>query len=85
MKYTIGSELPEATKREVLSAYGYRWTIENEARARQWHGAGTTPPQSLPTDAAWLADHAFATTRSGRLNRSVNHSFPAFMALREAL
>ncbi len=54
-----GDRLPQRLKDEVLRAYGYRHTVENEARERAWlHG--TPPPTSARvTDAQWLRDHAF--------------------------
>lgn len=77
-----GSKLSPATRQEVLSAYGYRWTVENERRAREWFRAGKAEPPTAPlvTDEEWLADHAFHVTRDGRLDARHRHAEPACLA-----
>lgn len=69
--------LPEA-RAEVLAAFGYRWTVENESRAREW--SGPYPPETRPamrSDAEWLREHSFYVNRDGSLScgkwRSAGH------------
>jgi hypothetical protein len=77
-----GSDLTPAAKRQVLGAYGYRWTVENERRAREWfHSSGHEPPRAaLVTDAQWLADHSFAITSRGELSLRDKWAAPHYMA-----
>lgn len=71
-----GDRLSSETRAEVLSAFGYRWTVENEERSLRWRvPIGRTkrswrrPQPPLLTDAEWLRAHAFHVNRDGRLAR----------------
>lgn len=59
-----GDCLNDAARIDVLAAFVYRWTIENERQAR-----AAQPDCQLPlvTDAEWLRSHASYITRAGRL------------------
>jgi hypothetical protein len=66
-----GDRLLPATRAEVLSAFLYRWTVENERRAREsqpWlaHELPIVEPAML-TDAEWLASSAFYVNDDGTL------------------
>jgi hypothetical protein len=74
-----GDRLSPEVRDEVLRAYGYRWTVENEKLARAWLGfAGAPLPVSsaTQTDAEWLAEHAFGVNKDGRLSAR-RHAAPA--------
>lgn len=58
-----GERLTLAQRRQVLEAFGYRWTIENERRARQWLGSIAAPI----SDDEWIRLHAFHCTESGAI------------------
>lgn len=76
-----GDRLSESARREVLAAYGYRWTVENEARARHWYGNKGMPRVALITDVEWLAAHAFDVVKDGsRLSRRSRGCWPASLA-----
>ena len=68
MKQVYGNHLSERLKREVLNAYGYRWTVENRERARNWYGRLGTPTMPLITDEEWLACTEFWVTNAGELS-----------------
>lgn len=74
-----GDRLKPETRAEVLRAYGYRWTHENETRARLWFGA-RVPTAPLVSDAEWLRTHAFSVRKDGKLNQRARFCFPAYMA-----
>ena len=79
LHYVNGSELLPETKREVLNAYGYRWTHENRDRALRWHGR--KPSRLAPvSDAIWLAGHAFAVRKDGKLDGRQQSASPACLA-----
>jgi hypothetical protein len=78
-----GDKLSESARREVLASYGYRWTVENESRARAWCRNGGFNPPIIPviTDAEWLREHAFHVVRDGsRLMVNRRHAEPACLA-----
>jgi hypothetical protein len=78
-----GDQLSESARRQVLAAFGYRSTIENESRARQWYrNASLDPPRSpLIPDEQWLREHAFHVVQDGsRLMRNRSHAEPACLA-----
>lgn len=80
MSWIAGDKLTPTQGLAVLNAYGYRWTIENQARARQWlGGARGVPTISLVTDAEWLADHAFYVTRQGEISRRHRYCMPDYI------
>ena len=78
-----GSKLSDSARREVLSAFGYRWTAENEKRARQWYKTSKMEPPTAPliSDGEWLDQHAFHVVKdSTRLSARLCHAEPACMA-----
>ncbi len=76
-----GDQLTADQKRQVLNAFIYRWTKENEVRARQLFAKHGGPPRIAPvTDAQWIKDHAFHMTKAGHLQLNRRHAEPAFMA-----
>lgn len=75
-----GCELSEYTKRQVLNAYGYRWTNENYQRAVKWYDNLGMPRIELQTDEQWLNDHAFYVTKRGDLDRRYRYCEPAYIA-----
>jgi hypothetical protein len=64
MRLVHGDRLPDDARREALARFVHRYLGR-----KVW-----------PTDAEWLAGHAFYVTKSGRLSRSHHHCEPAFMA-----
>ncbi len=79
MPLVNGSKLTDTTKRLVLDAYGYRWTVENKTRARQWL-RGQVPTIPPVPDSEWLANHAFYVKQNGELDGRYGHCEPACMA-----
>jgi len=79
-KLVKGTELSETLKQEVLNSYIYRWTKENEGKARQ--AMGINSPKIPPiSDAEWLEQHAFYVTNDGsRLDARRRHCEPAYLA-----
>jgi hypothetical protein len=78
-----GDKLNSSQRQQVLSAFGYRWTKENETRARSWYkSSGFHPPMTaLQTDDQWLKEHAFHFTKDGsRLAGNRKYAEPSFMA-----
>lgn len=77
-----GDKLPHHLQQEILNSFGYRWTKENEVRARSWFKAGNAKPPRIPliSDAQWLREHAFHVTRAGKLDLRHHHAEPYYMA-----
>jgi hypothetical protein len=79
-----GDQLGESARRQVLAVFGYRWTVENEARAREWSKrSGAIIPSRFAriTDQEWLREHAFHVVKDGsRLMRNRSHAEPACLA-----
>ena len=75
-----GDKLNEAQRKEVLAAYGYRWTIENKERATQWMGKDKVPTCMVTTDKNWLQEHAFYVLKNGSLSHSHKRCEPACLA-----
>jgi len=77
-----GDKLPYNLQREILNSFGYRWTKENEGRARSWYATGGVKPPRIPliSDAQWLREHAFHVTKDGRLSLRHHHAEPHYMA-----
>lgn len=71
MPYRYGNTLSPDEQRDVLDAFGYRWTVENQRRATSWYRTGGHKPPTMPpiSDADWLRCTAFRVTKSGRLDR----------------
>ena len=76
MQLVKGAELAPSTRREVLSAFIYRLTIENGYPGRNPCKA-RVPAIS---DAQWLQEHAFWVTKAGRLARNHHRAEPVYMA-----
>lgn len=72
MAWVAGDMLTTAQRDAVRNSFGYRWTVENERRARQWYG-GSRPTVPLVSDDDWLASHAFYVTNLGELSRRHRH------------
>ena len=77
-----GAKLNADAREQVLSTFGYRWTVENETRARRWCATGGIEPPTMPlvTDSEWLASYAFHVTKTGRLDTRRRYTLPACMA-----
>jgi hypothetical protein len=78
-----GDQLSESARRQVLAVFGYRWTIENESRARAWRRDVSLDPPRIPLipDEQWLREHAFHVVKDGsRLMRNRPHAEPACLA-----
>lgn len=80
MAWVTGDKLSATQRKAVLNAYGYRWTKENEARARAWGAARNV--SALVADADWLRAHAFYITRRGELSERHKQAMPRSMAER---
>ena len=75
-----GENLNPRQQSIVLNAFGYRWTVENEGRARNWLN-DNTPTNPSKSDKQWLADHAFHFIKDGsRMDARMSYCEPAFMA-----
>lgn len=75
-----GSTLNQRQREQVLSAYGYRWTIENRTRATNWLGSLPPPTIEPIPDAQWLAEHCFHFLKNGsRLSARHTHCEPVYM------
>jgi hypothetical protein len=72
-----GDRLLPPTRAEVLSAYGYRWTVENQSRAEGLFDVRAAPGSITSTDAEWLRAHAFWCNRDGRLTANRKSAEPA--------
>lgn len=76
-----GDELNADQKKQVLAAFGYRWTVDNRQRRIMWAGISGAPTTPLVTDEQWLKEHAFHFTKDGaRLKVKPRHCVPAYMA-----
>ena len=76
-----GRDLTDRQRRDVLAAFGYRWTDENKRRVIDWMGRLGTPTIPTIPDTQWLAEHAFHFLKSGiRLMANRNHAEPVYMA-----
>ncbi len=76
-----GADLNDQQKRQVLSAYIYRWTSGNPQREAVWAKIEGKPTMPLQTDDEFLAEHAFHFVANGsRLKVHPNHCEPVFMA-----
>jgi len=69
MKQVFGNKLSLKLQRQVLNAFGYRWTFENMTRAKQWYRGLGLPAIPPTTDAQWLACTEFWVTDKGELSR----------------
>lgn len=75
-KLTVGTNLSDKAKKEVLSAYVYRWTKENGQRESAYKNL-SKPTIPLSTDDEWLRSYAFWTNRDGSLTRNRHHCVPS--------
>jgi hypothetical protein len=79
MRWIHGVDLNEKQQKLVFSAFGYRWTIENLERAKEWFGRLGCPTMKPITDKQWLTHYCFQFVNNGsRLGRA-NHCDPAYM------
>jgi len=78
-KLIKGENLTPKQAQEVKSAFGYRWTIQNESRARNWNRAGGSPSIPLIDDEQWLKEHAFYFRKDGKLATRPRHYVPVYM------
>ena len=74
-----GDKLTPAARAEVLRAFIYRWTKDNERRESVRRGISGKPTIPLISDAQWLREHAFMVTKSGELSRSHRYAEPHYM------
>jgi hypothetical protein len=74
MKLVKGSNLTEEQKQEVLSAFIYRYTVDNKRNYEGDHTCGATM-----TDSEWLEEYAFYITKKGKLALNRNYCKPAWM------
>lgn len=75
-----GSQLNLGQRAMVLERFGYRWTVENEERARRWLRGGRFADE-LVSDNQWVADHAFYFIKDGsRLDARRVHAEPHYLA-----
>jgi len=66
-----GTELNPKQRQSVLDAYQYRWTVENEARARPLYDKHGGPPElEMVSDEDWLKTYSFWFNKDGRLTGS---------------
>jgi len=76
-----GADLNYLQRQQVLAAYGYRWTKDNQQREHFWAGIEGAPTIPLISDSQWLKEHAFHFTKDGsRLMVNRRHAEPEFMA-----
>ena len=78
-KLVKGKNLTAKQVKQVKAAFIYRWTVENEVRARQLHGAHA-PTCELETDEAFLNSHAFYIRKDGNLAARPHHCEPEYLA-----
>lgn len=76
-----GLNLNSEQRRQVLSAFIYRWTTDNPHRDFAWQNVQGQPQIDPISDEQWLADHAFHFVKDGsRLMVNRHYVEPAFMA-----
>jgi len=80
MKLIKGEQLTPRQKSIVLSAFGYRWTIENYQRAMTWFGLHGKPTVAPIPDEQWLAEHAFQFVNDGSRLGTRKHCEPSYLA-----
>lgn len=73
-----GEDLTPAQRAQVLEAYIYRWTNENEGVESRFPG-GQGPTMDKQSDEDWIKEHAFRFTNDGRLMGSAQ---PVYLASR---
>lgn len=66
-----GRDLDAMERATVLAGHPYRWTVENEPKARPLFDPHGGPPTEEPQDSdeEWLANHAFWFNSDGRLTK----------------
>lgn len=70
----LGTELTAAEQRFVLAAFVHRFTGSHLPNwARKARPDGQKYPVQFKDDADWLANTRFVVTRTGKLDRRVNH------------
>ena len=90
MKLIKGNELDQTQRRQVLSAFVYRWTVENPFRTQVYKcslcdiltpyenkesaNGHTHPTIPLMTDQEFLNTHAFWFTNNNYLSNKKKHA-----------
>jgi hypothetical protein len=76
-----GENLNYQQRQQVLNAFGYRWTKDNQQRSHFWRNIQGAPTIPLISDAQWLKEHAFHFLKDGsRLSITHRHAEPVYMA-----
>ena len=78
-KLVKGENLTPKQIQEVKSAFGYRWTIQNENRARNWQH-NNVPTVALIDDEQYIKEHAFYFRKDGKLASVPRHCVPVYLA-----
>jgi hypothetical protein len=79
MKLIKGDDLNQTQTEQVLSAFIYRWTSDNNARERVWANI-SKPTIPLVSDNQWLKDHAFWFINDGSRLATRHHAEPVYMS-----
>jgi hypothetical protein len=77
--WTRGTDLSNQARHDVLNAYGYRWTVENETRARAWYKDHKSPTGPPVTDEQWLAGYEFLVRANGQLDQRAQSCRPYYL------
>jgi len=82
MRLVRGDKLPEDLKKQVLTSYAYRMTVES---AERWPHINRYMRQNgykaqLIGDEQWLKEHAFYVTRGRTLAKNRKHCEPGYLA-----
>lgn len=75
MKLIKGSKLSDQQRRQVLSAFVYRWTADNPMRERAW-AHHERPRIPLISDDEWLKRYQFYFTSTDRLSVKKRYAEP---------
>lgn len=67
-KLIPGTELDANQRQSIFDSFRFRWTFENELRARQLYEAHGGPPDiEMITDDEWLRLYSFWFNKDGRM------------------
>jgi len=76
-----GENLNPKQKAEVLNAFIYRWTKDNNRREEVYHNIGKPSLPLLQSDDEWLAERSFHFVKDGsRLSGNWKHAELAYLA-----
>ncbi len=76
-----GRDLNESQKKQVLSAFIYRWTLDNPRLYEAYRNMDSKPTCPKVSDAEWLEKHAFHFLKDGsRLMANRRYCEPHYMA-----